>query len=577
MSGTNPFRRREATPTSQPLRHAQEVVPDAAERAGIRFPPIDTGVQKSSKTKTVRIVSPHYSRSKDTYNIPGISSPPPQSSSGSSPGEVESPSSAEESSPIDPFSAQSDEGTPQDDDDDLRRNTIANASSDTSQTLLDLDLRLNSSRKAPALQFGGDASTLNVPDEPSRTTATPDATRPHYDVDDFKRLLLTGKKLQTDKTTAATVSDPMQGLQIGDSTSNTDASSISRQTFFESHSDIHLESPRTSISIDVPPSDDEWHGLVQPSSTPSVGRSRPSVPPSRHGKLVKQNIPQTVSFESLSSSPPGQRSIFTTSTKPLSPTSPKDTTDLNKPLPPPPRSESPAPMEFMPAMSNMFPEQKETSLPPAHHPGQVTGKRNPPPMPTARRHGQGRSRSSTNDSSQSTSLSEDQSQHTHPSSSSNSSSTATSKPPPLPPPRRAATAPGQENTSPDSSIEFTIANTDPTPFKPRPPAPPSRTPSTTSVKRNSRLSTASGSSGVAAPPPPVPRRRGSSQSQTSFTPSRLSGEYRMSSSERPRGDSGASSTQQPVVSERQAEGKDLVGDLTALQREVDELRGKFGR
>ncbi|KAL8805592.1 MAG: hypothetical protein Q9182_001857 [Xanthomendoza sp. 2 TL-2023] len=576
MSGTNPFRRREATPITQPPRNGQETAPDAVERAGFRFPPLDTGVQKSSKTKTVRIVSPHYSRSKDTYGVSGISSPPPQSSGDSSPEGAESPSSTEESSPIDPFSARSDEGTPQDDDDDdLRRNTIANASSDTSRTPLNVNLRLESCRKAPALQFGGDASTLDVHDEPSETASTPEARRPHYDVDDFKRLLLTGEKLQTDKTTAATISGPMQGLQIGDSTSNTDASSISRQSFFEPHPDRHPESPRTSI--DVPPSDDERHGLVQPSSMSSVGRSRPSVPPSRHGKLVKQNMPQTVSFESLSSSPPGQRSIFSQSTKPLSPTSPKDATDLNKPLPPPPRSESPIHMEIMPVTSKKFPEQFEIPLTPAHHPARVSGKRNPPPMPTARRHGQGRSRSSTNDSSQSASLSEELPQHTEPCSSPTTSSTATSKPPPLPPPRRAATAPGQESSSPDSIMGLGVANKELPPFKPRPPAPPSRTPSMTSVKRNSRISTTSGSSSVAPPPPPVPRRRGSSQSQSSFTPSRLSGEYRMSSNERPRGDSDSSSTRQPVVSESQIEGKDLVGDLAALQREVDELREKFGR
>ncbi|KAL8816435.1 MAG: hypothetical protein Q9223_004558, partial [Gallowayella weberi] len=214
MSGTDPFRRREATPTTQPSQPTQETTPDAVERAGSRFPPIDTGVQKSSKTKTVRIVSPHYSRSKDSYGVPGLSSPPPQSSGDSSPEEAESSSSAEEPSPIDPFSAQSDDGTPQDDDDDnLRRNTIANASSDTSRTPLNVDLRLESSRKAPALQFGGDSSTLDVHDEPIGTAFTSDARRPHYDVDDFKRLLLTGEKLQTDKPSAATVSGPMQGLQ----------------------------------------------------------------------------------------------------------------------------------------------------------------------------------------------------------------------------------------------------------------------------------------------------------------------------------------------------------------------------
>lgn len=49
----------------------------------------------------------------------------------------------------------------------------------------------------------------------------------------------------------------------------------------------------------------------------------------------------------------------------------------------------------------------------------------------------------------------------------------------------------------------------------------------------------------------------------------------MSSNERPRRDSGASSSHEPATHETQAKGKDLVADLATLQREVDELRGKF--
>ena len=518
----------------------------------------------------MRIISPQYSRAKDGPGISTVTSPPPPGLVRSASVESEY-SSSEEPSPVDPFNVQSEEGTPQNDDDDLRRNTIANATPPVSQTPPSLKTPINPNRKAPALQFGGDASTLGQSEQPKGAAPAPSASRPHYDVDDFKRLLLTGEKLHTDKTTP-TYTPPanVQGLQLGDSNSNTDASSVSRQSIFEPHPEAHPESPGTSMDLTL--SDDERHGLVQPS--PNVGRNRPSVPPSRHGKLVKQNIPQTVSFESLSSSPPGPNLPLTFSAKPSSPTSPINIKNIDKPLPPPPRVESPTPIEATSdyPLGAVGKEVTSSNIP--HHLGQKPVKRSPPALPAARRHGQGRSRSSTNDSSRSTSISEEFSQHTHPSPT-NSSSTTSSKPPPLPPPRRAATNPTQESMSPIASVFPATDATEPAIFKPRPPAPPSRTPSSASVKRMSRMSATSGSS-VAVPLPP-PRRRGSSRSQSSFMPSRLSGEYRFEGGERARSGSGASSIQQSSAPETQSQGKDIMADLTALQREVDELRGKFGR
>ncbi|KAI4168034.1 MAG: hypothetical protein LQ343_006741, partial [Gyalolechia ehrenbergii] len=569
MSGTNPFRRKDIPEASSARPHPLVAGDDPVVRAGLRFPTLDTDLPRSIKTKkAVRIVSPQYSRAKEGHSIPTITSPPPKSPIGSPPLDTESPSS-EESSPIDPFSPQSDEGTSQKDDEDLQRNTVANATSINPQPALNLNLPINPTRKAPALQFGGDGSTLG--EQPERTISAAVTGRPHYDVDEFKRLLLTGEKLNAEKIRP--ISSPpahVQGLQLGDSNCNTDASSVSRQSIFEPHSDINAESPGTSM--DIPLSDDERHGLVQPS--PNVGRNRPLVPPSRHGKLVKQNVPQTVSFESLSSFPADPTLPPILSMKPVSPTSPIDTKDPNKPLPLPPRSVSPKPIEYTPDSSTIIAEEPEASLTPPQHPSRIAEKRSPPALPAARRHGQARSRSSTNESSRSTSNSEEMPQYTYPSPS-NSSSTTSSKPPPLPPPRRAGTNPTQENRSPVSSVFPAIESTEAPPFKPRPPAAPSRTPSMTSIKRMSRISASSGSSGIAPPPPP--RRRGSSQSQNNFAPSRLSGEYRIPSSERNRSGSSASSTQQPSVPETSLQGKDIIADLTALQREVDELRGKFGR
>ncbi|KAL8840595.1 MAG: hypothetical protein Q9170_001281 [Blastenia crenularia] len=559
MAGTNPFRRRDI-PGVNPA-----VGEDLVGRAGLRFPPLDTVKTK----KAVRIISPQYSRAKDGYGAPAITSPSPRGSTASPPIVSQSPSS-DEPSPVDPFSAQSDDGISQDDDEDLRRNTIANAAPVTPQPTLNLKLPIHPSRKAPALQFGGDAEVLGHDEQPERAASAPDASRPHYDVDDFKRLLLTGEKLQTGKAAAVSpLHGNVQGLQLGDSNSNTDASSVSRQSIFEPHPEAHPESPGTSMDVSL--SDDERHALVQ--SSPNAGRNRPSVPPSRHGKLVKQNVPQTVSFESLSSSPPAS-SLTSSSVAMPSPISPTISKDLNKPLPPPPRSESPKAIEPTSNTASESTERMDTSLSLPHHPNRAAAKRSPPALPAARRYGQGRSRSSTNDSSRSTSISEEFSQHTLPSPS-NSSSTTSSKPPPLPPPRRAGTNPTQDTMSPTSSVFPAIDAMESPPFKPRPPAPLSRTPSTSSVKRMSHISATSGSSGVAPPPPP--RRRGSSQGQNNFTPSRLSGEYRINSSERARSGSSASSSHPPSVPEVQPLEKDVLADLTALKREVDELRGKFGR
>lgn len=570
MSGTNPFRRRD-NPEASPARPNPLAAggDDAVHRAGLRFPALDTDLSKSTKRKkAVRIVSPQYSRAKDGHNIPTITSPLPKSPTGISPLDTESPSS-EDHSPIDPFSPYSDEGTSQEDDEDLRRNTIANASSIIPQPVVNLNLPINPTRKAPALQFGGDAPASNALSGPTMPAAR--VGRPQYDVDDFKRLLLTGEKLHAEKS-LPTNSPPahVQGLQLGDSNSNTDASSVSRQSIFEPHPEPNSESPGTSM--DMPFSDDERHGLVQPS--PSVGRNRPSVPPSRHGKLVKPNVPQTVSFESLSSSPINSTLPQKYSMNAVSPTSSTETKDLSKPLPPPPRSESPKNIEIMPERSAVIAEENEASLDPPQQPGRIAVKRSPPALPAARRHGQARSRSSTNESSRSTSISEETSQYTYPSPS-NSSSTTSSKPPPLPPPRRAGTNPTQENMSPISSVFPVIDSTEALHFKPRPPAAPSRTPSTTSIKRMSHISASSGSSGIAPPPPP--RRRGSSQSQNNPAPSRFIGEYRIPASDRNRSGSGASSTHQQSAPENPLQGKDIMADLTALQKEVDELRGKFGR
>ncbi|KAI9768783.1 MAG: hypothetical protein M1835_006814 [Candelina submexicana] len=94
------------------------------------------------------------------------------------------------------------------------------------------------------------------------------------------------------------------------------------------------------------------------------------------------------------------------------------------------------------------------------------------------------------------------------------------------------------------------------------------------------------------PPPPPPRNRGSSQSSLDYRPlfpptgsNRASGEFRRPSNESQRRASGTSSLgRAPEVLEQSTEieegskavvANDILGDLETLQREVDELRGRY--
>ncbi|KAL8654278.1 MAG: hypothetical protein Q9210_001591 [Variospora velana] len=384
MSGTNPFRRRDNAGLSQ-IQH--NPLAAAADRAELRFPPIDTHVPKSGKGKTVRIVSPHYSRSGDGHSISSISPPPPRDAAISSSVEANSPSS-EEPSPLDPFSAHSDEGTSQDndEDDDLRRNTIANATISTSQILPSMGMPVKTARKALVLDLGAHVSTSRSSAQTEPSFAPPAAKRPQYGVDDFKRLLLTGQQIRTDKVHPATTAPAhTQALQLGDSDSHTDASSVSRQSIFEPHPDGHAES--SSTSMNGPLTEDERRGLLQPSS--QVGRNRPSVPLFHHGKLVEQNAPQTVAFEKSPPPSPPRLSVPSTSLGPLFPPStPHHSKTLNKPLPPPPRAESQTSVELrfdLIANAANVPDTSSTSI---HRSGQGVTKRSPPALPPGRRHPQ---------------------------------------------------------------------------------------------------------------------------------------------------------------------------------------------
>lgn len=489
-------------------------------------------------------------------------SPPPSLPSSPSSDSL-SHQSIQDESLEDPFSAGSDGAGSNTDDEGTRQNTMNNSGNVQSSTGSLSAMPVNPFKKTLAsldTESKSDLTSLGseLGNEERSVEAESKILRPHYDVDDFKRLLLTGEKSVFGGNAAVPPPVSFQSsAQFGDSSSNTDASSISRQSIFEPVSGPLQESPRTSHeSI---PLDDEQHRLVGSTSTTSE-RDQPSTRRHRHGKLVKSNAPQTVSFEDPT------LSLSESTRSAMAPG------DVEKPLPPLP-----------PPLNTQLLKQSSTEstnhdlrVGPKDDPSSNTAqKRSPPVPPLSRRHSQLRAKPFASSIERSTPITEEAS--TGSALLSQSLPTASAKAPPAPPPRRAGLVRGNSSSSVSLGPTPTKMSDKPNATdvstrsaKPRPPVPPNRSPLISSVKKPNQTQSIPGSSSVAPPPPP--RRRGSSQS--SYTPSRLSGHY----TERLRSDSGASSISHLAMTPAgpsSAESKDVMADLSALQREVDELRGKL--
>ena len=388
-------------------------------------------------------------------------------------------------------------------------------------------------------------------------------SKQQYNVDEFTKLLLTGQKPTSDNMPPVPPSASSQTTQAAacDTSSNTDASSISRQSIFELPPDARQDTPRTSRELS---SSDEERQQLRRSPLSARGREKPVTPQSHHGKPV---VPNTTEMEAHkeTASPIASSRINEPSFGTLRLGSPRTPTDLNKPLPPPPTSQASGLL-----LSNTL--EFSTQPKPSQQPASPSRKKEPPAPPSARRQGplgpkqslgdpgrfMGQTESDTPRPPQPYPVSPEQSMLM---------SDSTVKPPP-PPPRRpgpirglstSSTTSGMSMVPTPSSSNFSDDSNLP---KSRPPVPPTRDRSSSATKRQMAPPAQGGSTGL--PPIPPPRRRGSSQS--SFSPARLSGEYQSSLTGRQRNDSAASSVQ----------SKDVMADLSALQREVDALRGKFG-
>ncbi|KAI0382491.1 hypothetical protein F5Y04DRAFT_252761 [Hypomontagnella monticulosa] len=178
------------------------------------------------------------------------------------------------------------------------------------------------------------------------------AARATLDVDSFKRLLLTGYANTPNPSSASTAGGGGNSgtsnhpqPSIHDGASNTDASSVSRQSIFDA---IVQETPRTSHETSEPEDPEERRGILPTSPLASIpsssARKKPPPPSSRHGKLIKIELGADVESRSAKSPVP-PISINTTSLPSIAPPRKSNshsatplqslpiTTDVNKPLP----------------------------------------------------------------------------------------------------------------------------------------------------------------------------------------------------------------------------------------------------
>ncbi|CAJ2509053.1 Uu.00g140790.m01.CDS01 [Anthostomella pinea] len=246
-------------------------------------------------------------------------------------------------------------------------------------------------------------------------------TKGSLDVDSFKRLLLTGLASIPGPTSATgsggnlAVASHLQA-PLHDGASNTNASSISRQSIL----DAMQETPRTSHEVSEP-DESEAQKTMRPASplgtVPSAStRKKPPPPSSRHGKLIKMEFGAdsesrgargTTPPTSLDTSLPNVAPLRKSSNHSITPLhSPPSITDVNKPLPLPPfrpstdgEIDSPFDREAAGKLPEAFDNLQEHPKPPApplrtrnRSESQTSTHSQKPAAPPPRRHGRSSSR-----------------------------------------------------------------------------------------------------------------------------------------------------------------------------------------
>ncbi|KAL3423808.1 hypothetical protein PVAG01_05555 [Phlyctema vagabunda] len=385
--------------------------------------------------------------------------------------------------------------------------------------------------------------------------------RMSMDVDAFKRLLMTGSSGLGTPTTVGAPTLQVGHHGLGDGGSSTDVSSISRQSIFEPVHETHAETPRTSHEISEP--DDDHRGLTPDYSVmASSNRRKPPPPNSRHGKLIKMELRDDPVSPGLQITPPStgiSQQYFNASTSSLL-SSERSPTDLNKPLPPAPTRAS-----HESDRESIFDREAAGKTPEPPSPSASIKRKTPPAPPITRRHSQ-----LVSDSKLSRHNSGRLSPRVEEDGASISDSIAerprseNGKAPPPPPSRRV----GSVRVSSASSLN-------PQPQSPPasalPPVPPARVPSVRQRPPSVSSMEIPVSRRASMVPPPPPPRHGQSIHDTSR---RASGDSSRRSIDSNRRASAASSTSQMDRPGTSSSGVDVLADLSALQREIDALRGQ---
>ncbi|KAK3677244.1 hypothetical protein LTR78_002782 [Recurvomyces mirabilis] len=425
--------------------------------------------------------------------------------------------------------------------------------------------------------------------------------RPALDVDTFKNILLTG---------SATPSPPNGGTasqRPQDSSSNTDTSSVSKQSMFDNMNELHPESPRTSFDDhygldDEDDGDDENSSLMGPASRRPVAEGPPAPPKPKHGRA----FPQTVSFADFDETIPATDMPTPTRLQTLSlnanpldrVTAPRSPSDLNKPLPPPPAGrvlvDEALTSTSQPISTNGIGVPTDDVEP------TIQVKKAPPPPPIARRRAQpdAETRRARSDSN----LSKSSAQAADANTSLESQGHKALAPPP-PPSRRA------QSTRSQSPAAETSPSPTPSVTKGMPPPLPRRMPSqrgSSAVRTSSNASrvslprsdsfTMSAAHGNAPPAPPPRRTAGSKRdSMENGPPNSMSNRRPSHENRRSSGQSFGSDREPSLHSLQQVQepehGEDLspaggevkstqpdyLADLDAFQKEIDALRAQAAR
>ena len=410
----------------------------------------------------------------------------------------------------------------------------------------------------------------------SRTQSAPldrmekNTVRGQLDVDAFTRMLMAGT---TSAGASSIAPSTTQGNYFAADSSSTDTSSSSRCSLSEAAVEV---SPRTSY--EKPPSSDGNNDKHR--NSVNAEKTNPTPPMRRNGKPVPQRNPQTVSFDDFSPSDPGALTPRTTTT--FSTLAPFLTTisDPNKRLPTPPAFPTFETIPPTPDRSLEYAQRGSDS-----QSGMPSSAQHTSPEPLLSRH-----ISYSNSSTQILPALPG---------TGNLGARPAKVPPPPPPAQRKVgkNTDDQSFTADTGSIAATVQLQDinipsvftyPVPNNNAAQHPGSSRSSSVSVSTRNNM----------PPPPPPPRRRGSSKSsldlQWSSLPlsgdsRRLSGEQGLRTSldlERRRiSQDGARQTSAGLLSQVTEDDdsarvmvpqkRDVMGDLEALQREVDALRAQY--